>query len=159
MIILSLDPGVERTGFALFNKKDQNNFKYLTSGLVETSKTCTLPERLKSIYDTLAMIVLKYKPSHVVIERLFFSNNQKTAIAVAQAQGIILLLAQQMKIDLSFLTPPQIKEIVTGYGGSDKKSVQKMLGLLDLKIPKNDLKQDDQADAIACGYAICCLPM
>lgn len=159
MIILSLDPGVERTGYALFNKIGQNNFKYLTSGLIKTSKVCTLPERLKNIYDVLTVIVSQYQPSHVIIEKLFFLNNQKTAIAVAQAQGVILLLAQQMKIELSFLTPLQIKQIVTGYGGSDKKSVQKMLSLLDLEIPQSHLKQDDQADAIACGYAACCLPM
>lgn len=159
MIILSLDPGVERTGYAIFQKIGQNNFKYLTSGLIKTSKECTLPERLKNIYDQLKIIIRKHHPGQIVIERLFFSSNQKTAISVSQSQGVILLLAQQVGVSLTFLTPMQVKGIVTGYGGSDKKSVQKMLSLLDMGVPQNHLKQDDQADAIACGYAQCCLPM
>ena len=78
---------------------------------------------------------------------MLFFKNQKTFIKVAQAQGVALLLAAQNKIKVEFLTPLQIKQAVTGYGQADKKSIQKMLRI-ELGI---DIKQDDEADAVACG--------
>lgn len=157
MIVLSVDSGVEKTGYAIFDKgvNGSSNFKYITSGLVQTSLKKTQEQRLGEIYDKLSQVVEKYHPETIVVERLFFFKNQKTAISVSQAQGVVLLLGAQKKIDVSFLTPLQIKQIVTGYGQSDKKSVQKMLRLI-LKLDQ-ELKQDDQADAIACGLAYCYL--
>lgn len=144
MIILSIDSGVEKTGYAIFNNK-----KYLVSGLIKTSKNTPQEKRLEKIYLSLKEIIKKYKPDIIVIEKLFFFHNQKTAIAVSQAQGVILLLASQNKIKVDYLTPLQIKQIITGYGQADKKSVQKMLKLeLGLKV-----NQDDEADAVACGMA------
>jgi crossover junction endodeoxyribonuclease RuvC len=100
-------------------------------------------------------LIKNIKPDLIVIERLFFFKNQKTVISVGQAQGVILLLAAQENISLTYLTPLQIKSIITGYGNADKKSVQKMLGLLmKEKLPKCE---DDQSDAIACGLAYCYL--
>lgn len=157
MIILSIDSGIERTGYALFDKKANGNiqFTYLTSGLIQTSKTLTTEKRLEEIYKKLEELVKKHKPDLLVMEQLLFFKNQKTAIRVSQAQGAVLLLAAHNNIPAEFLAPLQIKQIVTGYGQSDKKAVQKMLKItlgLDL-----ELKQDDQADAIACGLAYCFL--
>ncbi len=144
MIILSIDSGIERTGYAIFE-----NSKYVTSALIFTNKKRKTAERFQQIYLELEKIVKKFKPSVIVLEKLFFFKNQKTFIEVAQTQGIPLLLAGQKSIEVVFLTPLQIKEIITGYGRADKEAVQKMLRLeLNLKI-----KQDDEADAIACGYA------
>lgn len=157
MVILSIDSGVERTGYALFDKSENgaSKFQYISSGLVQTSKKLTTEKRLVEIYEELKKIIKKYKPKLLIIEQLFFFKNQKTVIKVSQAQGAVLLLAAHEDIKVEFLTPLQIKQIVTGYGQSDKKSVQKMLKLtlgLDL-----ELQQDDQADAIACGLAYCYL--
>lgn len=148
MIILSIDSGVEKTGYAIFKEK-----KYLTSGLIKTSKTKKIEERIYEIYLSLEKIIKKYHPEKIILERLFFFKNQKTAILVSQAQGVCLLLAAKNKIDIEYLTPLQIKQIITGYGQSDKKSIQKMI-----KLEQNiDVKQDDVADAIACGLAYCLL--
>lgn len=157
MIVLALDSGIERTGYAVFEKtaNGTTDIKYVTSGLIETLKSRTPEQRLAEIYDKLKKIVEINKPDQIVVERLFFFKNLKTAIGVSQAQGITLLLAGQVKIPVEFLTPLQIKQIITGYGQADKKSVQKMLKLL-LKLGK-ELEQDDQADAIACGLAYCYL--
>lgn len=157
MILLSIDSGVERTGYAVFDKKTngKNSFTYITSGLVQTSKALTTEKRLAEIYEKLEVIIKKHKPEMLIIEQLFFFKNAKTVIKVSQAQGSVLLLAAHQNLKVEFLTPLQIKQIVTGYGQSDKKAVQKMLKLtlgLDL-----ELKQDDQADAIACGLAYCYL--
>ncbi len=148
MIILSIDSGIEKTGYAVFNGK-----KYVTSALIHTSKSLTTEIRLKEIYDELKKVFAKYKPDIVVIERLFFFKNQTTAIRVSQAQGVVMLLASQNKTRVDFLTPLQIKQTVTGYGQADKKSVQKMI-MMEMGI---DIKQDDEADAVACGYAYYCL--
>jgi crossover junction endodeoxyribonuclease RuvC len=157
MVILAIDSGIERTGYSVFDKKTNgtSTFKYLTSGLIKTSQTKTTEQRLLQINKELLKLIKVHKPQTIVIEQLFFFKNQKTAIRVAQAQGVLLLAAAANKIPCEFLTPPQIKSIVTGYGQSDKKSVQKMLKLT-LHLDR-ELIQDDQADAIACGLAYCYL--
>lgn len=155
MIIIGIDPGVERTGYAVFNKISSNNIKYVTSGLIHTKKTTLHEQRLLLIFESLHVLLKKYTPDRVVLEKIFFFKNQKTLIQVAQSQGIILLIGAQFGLPVTFLTPLQIKQTITGYGQSDKKGVQKMLGLtLGLK---DEVKQDDQADAIACAYAYCCV--
>lgn len=154
MIILSLDSGIEKTGFAFF-EKNNNIFHYITSGLVKTSARLPPEKRLLKLYQEILEIIERHKPHIIIIEQLFFFKNQKTVMKVSQAQGAILLLAGQKNIPVEFLTPLQIKQIITGYGKADKKSIQKMLSLtLDLK---EAVTQDDTADAIACGLAYCYL--
>ncbi len=144
MTILSIDSGIERTGYAIFKDKS-----YVISALIKTSKNKLTEVRLDEIYSKLKKVFDKYKPNIIVLEQLFFFKNQKTFIRVAQAQGVVLLLAAQNKVKVEFLTPLQIKQIITGYGQADKKSVQKMIRLTT----KIDIKQDDEADAVACGLA------
>ena len=144
MTILSIDSGIERTGYAIFKDK-----KYVTSALIKTSKLLSTEVRLEEIYSNLEKVFKKYKPEVMVLEQLLFFKNQKTFIRVAQAQGVVMLLAAENKIKVEFLTPLQIKQIVTGYGQADKKSVQKMIKLTT----EIDIKQDDEADAVACGLA------
>jgi len=144
MTILSIDSGIERTGYAIFKNKN-----YVTSALIKTSKNKSTEIRLEKIYSQLKKVFYKYKPDIMVLEQLLFFKNQKTFIRVAQAQGIALLLAAQNKIKVEFLPPLQIKQIITGYGQADKKSVQKMIKLTT----EIDIKQDDEADAVACGLA------
>jgi len=144
MTILSIDSGIERTGYAIFKEK-----KYATSALIKTNKTDCTEIRLEKIYSKLKEVFRKYQPDVMVLEQLLFFKNQKTFIRVAQAQGIAMLLAAQNKIKVEFLTPLQIKQIVTGYGQADKLAVQKMIKLTTGIV----LTQDDEADAVACGLA------
>ena len=158
MRILSIDSGFDRTGYAVFDKLSKP--VYITSGLIKTSPKKKLPVRLMEIFDALNNVIIEFKPEQMVIEQLFFFKNQKTVIPVAQAQGVSLLVAAQHNIPLEFLTPPQIKQMVTGYGNADKKSVLKMLILTLSSTPgvkRVDLtgKIDDEIDAIACGLAFC----
>ncbi len=152
MIVFAIDSGLERTGYSVFRNESQP--EYLDSGLITTPSKYSLSRRLELIYDALATQCKKHKPNVMVIEQLFFFKNQKTVIPVAQAQGVAQLLAAQQQIPVEFLTPLQIKQIVTGYGQSDKESVKKMIRLT---LPKLDLnkKIDDEIDAIACGLAYC----
>lgn len=157
MILLSIDSGIEKTGYAII-KKESNNTGYprlLMSGLIKTHRKYLLQKRLHIIFNELEDIIIKFKPNIVVLEQLFFHHNQKTAIQVSQSQGVVLLLCSQHAINVKFLTPLQIKQIITGYGQSDKKAIQKMLKLtLNFSIPSN---RDDETDAIACGLAYCYL--
>lgn len=157
MIILAVDSGLEKNGYAFIdkNKTHTNGFKLETSGLIKTEKNECKELRLKKIYHEFAKLIKKYKPQTLIIEQLFFFKNLKTAIAVAQAQGVLLLLAGQNNIPVHTLTPLQIKQTITGYGQADKKSVQKMLDLT-LNI-KSKISYDDVSDAIACGVAYCYL--
>lgn len=152
MIILAFDPGLERTGYALF---DIQGSKYTLGahGCITTPKTHTLEARLNQLYDEVEAIIERYRPEAMVIEKLFFNINKKTVIAVAQGQGALLALAGKYGVRVAFLTPSEVKLALTGYGKSDKKGVQKMvLLLLGIKVAP---KPDDIVDAIACGLAYC----
>ncbi len=155
MVILSIDPGFDRLGYALFEKKvnGSTSYTYLLSGLIQTDKHSPHEKRLQKIYDGLKKVTEETKPTMLVIEDLFFFKNAKTVIKVSQSQGVVLLLAAQTNIPVKFLTPLQIKQTVTGYGTADKLSVQKML----TTYLKQDLSQlkDDETDAIACGLTYC----
>jgi crossover junction endodeoxyribonuclease RuvC len=152
MKVLAIDPGYDKLGYAVFSK-EKSTPEYIKSGLIKTSKALSPGERLLELHDNLFKVINKEKPDTLAIERLFFTKNVTTALGVSQSVGIVLLLAAQNKLQIIELTPNQIKEIITGYGNSDKKSVQKMLWLQlgrEIKV-----KDDDESDAIACGMAAC----
>ncbi|MBP9816204.1 crossover junction endodeoxyribonuclease RuvC [Candidatus Woesebacteria bacterium] len=152
MRILACDSGVERTGYAVLDTDKKNVF--LTEyNCIFTHKSKPLTKRLEELSIKLNELIEQYSPEIIVIEKLFFTNNQTTGIMVAQAQGVLLMLAGKYDIKVEFLTPTQIKHTVTGYGKSDKKGIQKMLRLL-LNL-ETDPQPDDVTDAIACGYAYC----
>ena len=155
MIILSIDPGFDKVGYALFQKGPRRELTFLTSGLIKTHKSLSHEKRLLSVYEELGRITETHKPDLMVMEQLFFTKNQTTVMKVSQAQGVMLLLAAQRSIPVTMLTPLQIKQIITGYGSSDKKSVHKMLNLL--MRTEISVQDDDESDAIACGLAYCYL--
>ena len=109
------------------------------------------PLRLEQIYDELAVLLARHKPDALAVEKLYFKNNQKTVIDVAEARGVILLAARKAGVPLFEYTPLQVKSAVTGYGRAEKPQVMEMTRrLLRLKeVPK----PDDTADALA--IAIC----
>ena len=108
-------------------------------------------ERFKSIHDDLNDVIERTKPDFMAIEELFFNSNQKTAINVAQARGVLLLSALNHGVRIFEYTPLQVKQAVVGYGRAEKQQVQQLVKmLLNLeKVPK----PDDTADALA--IAVC----
>lgn len=150
MKILGIDPGTATTGYGVI-KSDGRKLTMLEFGCIKTSKSHPLPERLEEIYKDLNSLIRKHKPIRIAVESVYFYKNVKTAIAVAQARGVVLLCARQNKIPIVEFTPLQVKNSLTNYGKADKKQVQFMVKtLLNLKsIPK----PDDAADALA--LAIC----
>ena len=126
-----------------------NKFKLVDSGAILTQAKESFPLRLEKIYDDLTKIIEEYKPEAMSIEELFFNNNAKTAINVAQARGVILITARIHKIPTYEYTPLQVKQAVTGYGRADKIQVQRMVKMIlnEEKLPK----LDDVTDSMAIG--------
>jgi len=146
--LIALDPGIGRTGFAVLNSKN-GQVVPLQYGCITTKVNGDLGKRLLKLYTQLTLIVKKYQPEIMVLERLFFGKNQTTAITVGQAQGVMLLVAAENKLKVDFVTPPQIKSTLTNYGAATKAQVLKMVMLLlELKTPPTP---DETADALACG--------
>ena len=150
MKILGIDPGMAIVGYGLIEGED-NNFKLLASGSIQTEKSLDDSKRLLEIYKDLSTIVEKYKPDCASVEQLFFIKNQKTVIPVAEARGVILTVLEKYEIPTFSYTPMEVKQVLTGYGRAEKKEVDRMvhIALNTDKLPK----LDDTVDAIA--IAIC----
>lgn len=150
MIIIGVDPGYAIVGIGVI-EYNGNRFRPLEYGAITTPAGMPTVDRLKKIYDEMTMLIDKYKPDAVAIEELFFNSNQKTAINVAQARGVILVSVTNRGVPIFEYTPLQVKQSVTGYGRADKNQIQQMVKtLLNLNVIP---KPDDAADGLA--LAIC----
>lgn len=149
-IIIGFDPGVADTGFGVISD-EAGTLVCLEYGSIKTLAKLPLPERLVIIYASVQKLLEKYKPTLVSIEQLFFSKNVKTAMAVGQARGVVLLACELAGIHIIEFTPNQVKQAVSSYGGAAKEQVQRMVQLL-LKL-EDIPRPDDAADALA--IAIC----
>jgi len=153
MIILGIDPGTATTGYGVIkqNPKRKDEFEILDFGVITTKKTLSEAGRLAILATDLSAILKQFRPERVGVEKLFFTTNQKTAMAVSQARGVMLLLCQQKKIPIFEFTPLQVKSTLCGYGKADKRQVQLMVKQA-FKL-KSLPKPDDAADALA--IALC----
>lgn len=150
MVILGIDPGVERTGYGVI-KVNKKTLKCVDYGCIFTDKSSNIPQRILELSKSLSKIIKKYKPKVAGVENIFFFKNLKTAVKVSEARGAILLTLAKNNIEMLEFTPLQVKMALIGYGRADKGQIQKMVKeILKLKeIPK----PDDAADAMA--VAIC----
>src|SRR5579864_7945969 len=157
MKILAIDPGYERLGIAVLEKvpkskpfdKTQGREKVLYSDCFKTSSKIPFKERLLLIGQEVERIIKEYKPEVLSIETLYFTNNQKTAMQVSEARGVVIYEAARSGLQISEHTPLQIKIAVTGHGRSDKDQVISMIGRL--VIIEKKIRHDDEYDAIAIG--------
>lgn len=154
MRILGIDPGFAITGYSIIDYVG-NKFKLQKSGAILTEAKVSFPLRLESINKELSEIIENYKPDAMAIEELFFNNNAKTAINVAQARGVILVTARLHNLDIFEYTPLQVKQAVTGYGRADKIQVQRMVKMIlnEEKLPKLDDITDSMAMAICHAHS------
>ena len=150
MIILGIDPGYAIVGVGIIEYTG-NKFRTIDYFAITTEAHTPFEQRIKIIYDGINDAIKKYKPDFMSVEELFFNDNAKTAIAVGQARGVIILAAVNNGVEIFEYTPLQVKQAVVGYGRADKTQVQQMTkALLSLNsVPK----PDDVADALA--IAVC----
>ena len=150
MLILGIDPGYAIIGWGVI-RFERGKYIPVDFGAITTNAGVPFNRRLEQIYDQLNQLLDTHHPDAVAVEKLYFQNNQKTAIDVAQARGVTMLALQQHGVPVFEYTPLQVKSAVTGFGQAQKPQVMEMTKrLLRLKaVPK----PDDTADALA--IAIC----
>jgi crossover junction endodeoxyribonuclease RuvC len=147
-IILGIDPGYDRLGWAIGYKTKNRQVETIDYGCIQTNKKDSLFNRYEQIILELNKILEKYKPKYLAIETLFFSKNTKTAMKVSEARGVIISLCLQFNLEIFEYHPVQIKQAVAGHGQADKKAVDKMTRLqLNLNNDKKII--DDAMDALA----------
>ena len=147
MRVLGIDPGIGICGFGLIETTSRADAKALDFGVVTTKIRAPLPSRLLELYEGLTEVFEACKPDVVSVEKLFFSKNITTGIAVAEARGIVLLVAEQHKLPVFEYTPNEIKKTLTGYGSAGKPQMEEMVRVhLGLEVKP---KPDDAADALA----------
>lgn len=146
--VLGLDPGSHRLGYGLLMKKSGDEIIPLDYGLIEI-KEADPGKRLVLLDQKIRALINKARPDLIGIEKLYFSRNQKTAMAVAEARGIILLAASRRHIPIKEYSPTTVKQRIVGDGGADKKAILKMVKLF-LGLKNLDCI-DDVSDALAIG--------
>lgn len=151
MVVVGIDPGTATTGYGFVRETEQGDLVAIDYGVIQTPAGWPAEQRLLLLYQELKRLLLLHQPDSGAVEKLFFSRNITTAIAVGQARGVLLLAMAELHLDVSEYTPMEVKQAITGYGGAEKKQIQMMAkALLHLdEIPK----PDDAADALA--IAIC----
>lgn len=144
--ILGIDPGTARVGWGLI-EENYGKLRTLKYGCITTEKTETAEKRLSVVFHAMTKLITSLKPDCLSVEDLFFATNAKTAIAVGQARGVILLAAAEKNIPVASYSPVAVKKAICGTGTAPKDQVGRMITkLLRLKeIPK----PDDTADALA----------
>lgn len=150
MRVLGVDPGTAACGYGVVEKVGAR-FVALDYGLVATPPTAPTPDRLRTIYQEVSAILGRWRPDRVAIEELFFARNAKTAIAVGQARGVVLLAAALAGVPVVEYTPLEVKKSVTSYGRGRKEQVGQMVAII-LGLPEVP-RPDDVADALA--IALC----
>jgi len=156
MLILGIDPGTATTGYGLVKVED-DKYTAVEFDLIETDKNGQPQQRLLTIQKELLKVIKKHKPDVMAIEMVFFATNAKTAIAVGQAIGVMMLSAAQAKLDIVEYAPGTIKKMVAGNGRADKKEIQKAIrkvfGASVRSKPKKKTHFDNAADGLA--VALC----
>lgn len=146
MNIMGIDPGLERTGFAILNPKGE----LLEIGLIETKKGENLPIRLKEIYNSLQNLIEKYEVKLLILERIIATNKiQSNLEKILQARGCILTLAGQKNLEVIEVHPKIVKKAITGNGNSKKEEIKNALEKIYKITIKNKKILDDGYDALA----------
>ena len=152
MKVLAFDPGYERLGVAVIEKKNGKEI-LLHSECVRTSAKSDFSIRLKELGAAAEALIKKWKPDAVALEDLFFEKNAKTAMQVAEVRGALTYIASSRGLAVHHYTPGEVKIAVTGYGRASKADIALMVPKLIALPPR--VRLDDELDAIAVG--ITCL--
>jgi crossover junction endodeoxyribonuclease RuvC len=150
VIVLGIDPGLANTGYGVV-AQHRGRLVALDGGVIATPPGVDAARRLADIHAGVAKLMDDHKPDALAVEDIFFGVNARSAFAVGQARGVVMLAAGQRSIPCSSYTPQQVKGAVCGSGRAAKDQVQRMVQVL-LALPELP-KPDHAADALA--VAIC----
>jgi crossover junction endodeoxyribonuclease RuvC len=155
VIVLGIDPGLTRCGYAVLRSDSARDVSAIALGVIRTPPSSPLPQRLAELHAELEALVVEFRPDAVAVEQVFFQVNVRTAMSVGQASGLALAIAARAGCEVVQYTPNQVKDTVAGWGGAGKAQVQKMVQqrLKLATVPE----PPDAADAAA--LALCHLAM
>jgi len=152
VIVLGIDPGTAALGYGIVERTGGGGLRAVDHGCLTTSPDLPLGERLVAIHSTVRSLIADHDPAVVAVERVYFSRNAQTAMAVGHARGVVLLAAAEAGIPVREATPNEVKSAVAGYGAADKEQVARMvqvvLGMAARPTP------DDASDALAIAVCI-----
>jgi crossover junction endodeoxyribonuclease RuvC len=156
-IVLGIDPGLTRCGYAVVSMSGPNTVAAKAMGVIRTDKDHDIADRLAQLHADVEELLVEFSPDAVAVEQVFFQNNVRTAMSVGQASGVVLAIARLRGCEVAQYTPSQVKDAVAGWGSAGKAQVQKMvqarLSLATLPTPA------DAADAAAVALCHCaCTP-
>ena len=147
--VLGIDPGLDRTGWAILSRDARSVLSLQACGLLHTGAEEDLPARLEYIFKELQQILKTYQPDEVAMEQNFFLKRATTMANTVMTRGVIILACQQANKKITFYPPRRVKMMICGTGTADKKQVQRMVQLT-LHLDKAP-SPDDTADAVAIG--------
>ncbi len=150
MRIFGIDPGTIVCGYGLVEVTGKKReLKYITGGDVKLNNKDPLPDRLKTLYDSLNLIIDEYKPTHLCLEKIFYHKSIRSAFALGSTRGVALLLAAQNSLPVFEYNPTEVKMALTGYGRAEKRQVQEMVKII-LNLKSSSRKfSEDSTDALA----------
>ena len=154
VFVLGIDPGVSRCGYGAV-RRDRAGYHAVRAGVITTPTTDPLPTRLAALLHEIQALLDELRPDAVVVERVFFQTNVRTAMSVGQASGLALAAAAGTGCSVAQYTSNEVKQAVAGYGAATKEQVQRMVQSL-LRLPERP-KPADAADALA--LALCHLTL
>lgn len=150
MFVMGIDPGLSRCGYGVVMRSGAG-LRAVAAGVIETDRHLELPDRLALLQHELRSLLDEHRPAAVVVERVFFQVNARTAMSVGQASGLALAEAARSGCEVAQYTSNEVKQAVVGYGGASKEQVQRMVAaVLGLASPP---RPADVADALA--LAVC----
>lgn len=149
MVVLGIDPGIARMGFGLV-EGTRGKIARCHYGCFTTPNTTAQADRLQFLHAELERLIRSARPDRVVVEKLFFQKNVRTALVVGEARGIVLLATSRAGVPILEVSPQDVKLAVTGYGNAEKGQIQRMVKIL---FKLDDIpRPDDAADALAIAY-------
>ena len=150
MIILGIDPGLAHTGWGIVETRGAL-CRARAYGCVTTKASEPIDQRLGKIFNEITRAIEIYRPTQLAIEKIFFGENTRSALATAQARGAAIVACSQAGLEVGEYTPMQIKQAVVGTGAADKHQVIYMVRTV-LALD-HDPHPDHAADALAA--AVC----
>src|SRR5262245_35495455 len=147
--ILGIDPGLRVTGFGIIEARG-SKVSYVASGVIKVSSTENLPERIKTIVDSIAEVIATYQPAQTAVEKVFVNVNPQSTLMLGQARGAAISALVIANLPVAEYTALQVKQAVVGQGKATKEQVQHMVMRL-LGLPR--APSADAADALACAIA------
>ena len=154
VFVLGIDPGLSRCGYAVISPGRHGRGAAKALGVIRTSPEQQTPHRLAELKYELTALIDEFRPVVIAVERIFFQNNVRTAVSVAQASGMALVLGAERGLVVAQYSPSEVKSVVAGDGRADKKQVQTMVQtLLGLERPPRPADAADAAALALCHLA------